>query len=142
MHNAHHVMASDYSKHLLPSSFCYLLENYTKRNSTKRTDACAALRCLRIACRTLNLASNNITGQLPGEWVSLNALQLMDVSANNITGAVPTIWQAFGGLAYQLQCLVLHSNPGLNKAFPGAPDSIVRKDFKVVTSPSATCLVS
>jgi predicted deacylase len=87
------------------------------------------------------MASNSITGQLPGEWVSLKVLRSLDVSANNITGTVPTIWQAFGGATYKLQCLLLHSNPDLNKAFPGAPDSI-KNNLKVVTSPGDTCLAS
>uniref|UniRef100_A0A383VQN6 Uncharacterized protein n=1 Tax=Tetradesmus obliquus TaxID=3088 RepID=A0A383VQN6_TETOB len=85
--------------------------------------------------KEMDLSNNNITGTLPGEYVSLKGLQTLNVSVNNITGTVPTIWQAFGGLTYQLRCLVLHSNPLLDKTFPGT----TKNSLKVVKEIGDTC---
>lgn len=83
----------------------------------------------------MDLSNNNITGTLPGEYVSLKGLQTLNVSVNNITGTVPAIWQAFGGLTYELRCLVLHSNPLLDKTFPGT----TKNSLKVVKEIGDTC---
>lgn len=84
------------------------------------------------------MSYNNITGPLPGEYVSLKALQALSVAANDISGTVPAIWQAFGGITYNLRCLVLHSNPGLNKTFPGT----IKSGLKVVSEPSDACVLT
>jgi hypothetical protein len=63
--------------------------------------------------QVLNVSSNRLQGPLPSTYAALRNLVVLDVSSNALIGKIPMEWFYMGGAGFDLQCLLLHSNPGL-----------------------------
>lgn len=57
-----------------------------------------------------------LSGTLPEIWVGLTQLRTMDLASNMLSGTLPLLWGRMGAATHRLQVLDLQDNPCMDAA--------------------------